>query len=203
MAITAYRTWVANQPLLAAQLNEQVRDNGNQTPSALASAAGQAVFSTAANTIAMVTGAKYKTADESVNNSTVLQNDDHLSFAIAASEVWAFSMFLYFTIASGDPGMKFAFTVPASCTGWYHLVGNHATSIDGLNTTSGQMGHASIATSRSWAMTGITDHLAVIRGVIINGANAGTIQFQWAQNTGVASNLTLKLGSYMDLKRLA
>ena len=35
-----------------------------------------------------------KSADETVNNSTTLQDDDELLFPIAANEVWYFEFFL-------------------------------------------------------------------------------------------------------------
>lgn len=198
--MAAPRTWVADEVVTAALLNTEVRDKFLANPADLATAAGQTVYSTASGAIAMVAGAKYKTADENVNNSTTLQNDDHLVFPVAANEVWAFSAFLYFTIASGDPGFKWTFTVPASCTGWYQSVDGNA------NVGSGAVAAASnvaIASTLTKAYTGLTSFLVTLKGVVINSSTAGSVQFQWAQNSAVASNLTLKLGSYIDLKRLA
>jgi hypothetical protein len=201
MSWTAPRTWTSSEVISAAIMNTHVRDEFLETAPAKASAAAQQVFSTAANAIAMVTGSKYKTADETVNNSTTLQNDDHLAWTVAANEVWAFHGFLYFTVASGDPGAKWTFTVPASCTGWY-LVNGPAANVDGAGVAD-QAFPGAIATTRTYGVSGLTSFLVALDGVIINGANAGTVQFQWAQNSLVASDLKLKLGSYLDLKRLA
>lgn len=202
MAWTAPRTWVTSEVVSAAIMNTHVRDELLETAPSKASAAGQQPWSTAVNAIAMVTAGKYKSADESVNNSTTLQNDDHLAFSIAANEVWAFRAFLYFTIASGNPGIKWTFTVPASCTGFYTAI-DGPQNIDSAAAIAAELTNIAIATTRAWGITGVTSDLVIFDGVIINGANAGTIQFQWAQNSAVASNLTLKAGSYLDLKRLA
>lgn len=201
MVYVAPATPAPGDVLTAAFWDTHVRDRILQTPEALASAAAQQVFSTGANAVAMVTGSKYKSADENVNNSTTLQNDDHLAFAIAASEVWAFSMFLYWTFASGDPGVKLIFTVPASCTGFYQALDTNTALNAGGG--SGNVYPFAIATQLSRPTSGITTLIMTIKGVVINSTNAGTVQFQWAQNSAVASNTTLKLGSYMDLKRLA
>lgn len=197
MAWTAPRTWVSSEVVSAAIMNTHVRDELLETAPAKASAAAQQVFSTAANAIAMVHSSKYKTGDESVNNSATLQNDDHLAWTVAASEVWAFQFFGWVTIASGDPGFKSAFTVPAASSGYrvMKLLSGAAT-LTPVYT-------ADLTTALASTPTGVTIIAVEMIGVYIGGANAGTVQFQWAQNAAVASNTTLKLGSYFDLKRVA
>jgi len=197
MSWTSPRTWVTSEVVSAAIMNTHVRDNLLETVPSKASAAGQTVHSLAANSIAMVTASKYKTADASVNNSTTLQDDAHLSWAVAANEVWAFRFYGYVTIASGDPGFKHAFTVPAASTG---------SRLQQIITAAGTLAPthtADLTTALSSTPVGLTSTFVIITGVYIGGANAGTVQFQWAQASAVASNTTLKLGSYLDLKRLA
>lgn len=200
MSWTAPRTWVTSEVISAAIMNTHVRDNLLETAPAKASAAGQMVFSTAANAIAMVTGSKYKTADESVNNSTTLQNDDHLAWAVAANEVWAWAGHFYITIASGNPLFKMVFAMPVGGDGTYTAFSSQSNV-----PSAGTIGIAAylMSTSQSGFGSGLTSLLVELVGVYIGGANAGTVQLQWAQNAAVASNLTLKLGSYIDLKRLA
>ena len=203
MSWTSPRTWATSEVVTSSMMNTHVRDNLLETAPGKASAAGQTPWSTAANAISMVTAAKYKSGDETVNNSTTLQNDDHLSFAIAASEVWAFDMFLYFTIASLDPGMKYLFTLPASCTGTWGAIADLTNNIEGSSATTPTMFWAVVATTLAFAPAGKTSSLHRVSGVFINSTNAGTVQFQWAQNSATASNLTLKAGSWMRLTRLA
>jgi hypothetical protein len=118
--------------------------------------------------------------------------------------VWAFRAFLYFTIASGDPGFKIAFTVPASCTGFYQYRFGHANVDAGAAHTADNLtGAQAIATALPFGTVSKTSGIVTLEGNVINSSNAGNVQLQWAQSSLVASNLTLKLGSYIDLKRLA
>ena len=43
----------------------------------------------------------------------------------------------------------------------------------------------------------------VIRAIVINGANAGTLQFQWAQSTAHASNSKILTNSCLIANKLA
>lgn len=197
MVYTAPATPAPGDVLAAAFWDTHVRDRILQTPEALASAAGQTIFSTGANAVAMIPWSKYKSADETVNNSTTLQNDDHLAWAVAANEVWAFRLVGFLTIASGNPDFKSAFTVPAASSGYRGLYAASA-NVNAFGSVS------DLTTGATVGLVAATTFVAVtIEGVYIGGANAGTVQFQWAQGSAVASNMTLKLGSYLDLKRLA
>lgn len=200
MAYVAPATPLPGDVLTAAFWDTHVRDRVLQTPEALVTAAGQQLWSTGANANTIVPVAKYKTADQTVNNSTTLVDDTHLAWAVAANEVWAFSGFLYWTIASGSPGVKWGFTVPTGGVGWYLLLD--------ANTNVGtpvapDAFPLAIASSQARALGAVTSHVASLQGFFQNGANAGTVQFQWAQQAAVASDVKLKLGSYIALTRLA
>ena len=54
----------------------------------LTSAEVAALIATHAALFGLHTKITYKTADQTVNNSAVLQNDDHLLLAVGANEVW-------------------------------------------------------------------------------------------------------------------
>lgn len=56
-----------------------------------------------------------KTSDETVNNSTTLQNDDALLLAMAANETWFFTVYIT-NNTSTTANIKFAFTVPTGAT---------------------------------------------------------------------------------------
>lgn len=58
------------------------------------------------------TGQVRKSADELVTNSTVIQNDDHLSFAVGANETWMFQI-IGAEKNAATPGIKMQMTVPA------------------------------------------------------------------------------------------
>ena len=51
----------------------------------------------------------WKTADETVNNSIAVQDDNHLSFSIAANEIWEFRIVLIH-IGNATADLKVAVT---------------------------------------------------------------------------------------------
>lgn len=130
-----------------------------------------------------------KSADETVNGSATLQNDDELLFAVGASETWQFEGVLFCT-SGGTPNFKIAATGPSGSVGRLGVV----------------------VTSGAWSVEGDTEDLgtgisvtspagnpAVVHfyGAIANGANAGNLTIQWAQNTSDASNTIVHAGSYI------
>ncbi len=52
-----------------------------------------------------------KTANQTVNNSAVLQNDNELLFTIGANETWVFNID-FSAISQTTPDIKFAMTAP-------------------------------------------------------------------------------------------
>lgn len=142
---------------------------------------------TGATTFAALTDVKVvrKTADETVNNSSILQNDDHLLFAIAASEVWEFRIFLYMAIKSASD-LKCTVTAPVACT-IFGMLSN----VEVINTV-----------AESILIAADSNYFAVYQGIAINGANAGNIQFQWAQNAAVAENTIVYANSFIIAHRI-
>lgn len=47
-----------------------------------------------------------------------------------------------------------------------------------------------------------TDDISVCEGVIIMGANAGTVAFQWAQNGSIGTDTTVQAGSFWTFERV-
>ncbi len=130
-----------------------------------------------------------KTADETVNGSSTLQDDDHLSFSVAADElIMVECHFVWDTDTT--PNIKFGLTVPAGCTvQWGDSSGF------GLPKTESQ----TIVTNSTFETTDLSNHFTYIIKV---GSTAGTFQLQWAQGTSNASNTVLKEGSYMLVHRI-
>lgn len=141
-----------------------------------------------------------KTADESVSSSTVLQDDDALLFAVGANEVWEFLFAVNFGAgASGNPDFKVGITGPAGSTvrwspsGAYHRALDDFASLPRVNASG-----ASIDVSADNGETGIT-----LRGIIVNGANAGNCKLQWAQVTSNADPISVKANSYLRAHKIA
>jgi len=132
-----------------------------------------------------------KTADETVNNSNTLQNDDHLLFAVAANEVWEF-LLLIRVLSNSDADFRYAFTIPtgASLKRYTDFGGSALRSeLDG--------------TTNQWLDGGGEDKQVLIRYVYIGGANAGNVQLQWAQGTATAFDTKVLTNSYILAHQLA
>lgn len=141
---------------------------------------------------------KRKTADESVISSTTLQDDDHLIFAIAANEEWIATFELAIGAAFVSTGFKAAITVPSGATleADGTLVTETSNTISGTTTTSG----SNILANTSGAAANAVVHISCW---VLNGANAGNVTLQWAQNTSNGTNLTVRKGSFMQATRVA
>jgi len=141
-----------------------------------------------------------KTADEAVNNSTVLQNDDHLFFSVGVNEVWEFLLYLQIQSendgAGNYPNFKTTFSIPAAATlsrlPPYHTIATVLLSnLNGTGTI--VLAEAGLAAPCSyWA-----------RFIYTGGANAGTVQFQWAQNTARVADSKVLTNSYIIAHKLA
>ncbi len=137
-----------------------------------------------------------KAADQIVNNSTVLVNDDTLKLTMAANTNYQFRLRLFFnTAAAAD--FKFRHTGPAAFT---------RMSLARYGIVMAGSSFSSIATDSAYPISDITMLSAAatdpgtlwIDGIIQNGANAGDWQFQWAQNTADATDTTVYKGSWIE-----
>jgi hypothetical protein len=128
-----------------------------------------------------------KSADETVNNSNVLQNDDELSFAVAANTVYYFQAMLRI-ISTAVADLQVQFTGPAG----FSMV---------WSADPGGVGSYSEASIYQPACGAAEGPLPILHGWIIVGATAGTFQLQWAQKTAEAFNSKVKKGSLLRYLR--
>ncbi len=145
-----------------------------------------------------------KTADEAVDNSATMQNDDHFSFAIAANEVWFVELCL---IVDGmdTGGMDCTWSLPTDGTFASRHIGAEPdqTSTGVVVAASNLALIASGAEVRVVADAATVDITAIImKFTIVNGANAGTAQFQWAQASNTVGPTNIHSESYMIAHRL-
>ena len=142
-----------------------------------------------------------KTADESVTNNT-LQNDDHLTMSIAANEIWI----VEFTIfvkghTSGD--IRVLPTVPTGATGAWgvHGLAQAVTSVEGDAHTEGDV---AFATGLSLGLAGTSNVVPLfIHVLVVNGSNAGSVTLQWAQVSTFATATTVLTNSYLLAHKIA
>jgi hypothetical protein len=137
-----------------------------------------------------------KTADETVNNSAALQDDNELFWPVLSNQIWDVELvLLYNTNTTAD--LKWAFTVPGSGTGLgvLHRLQNAAAGVG-----DDQISQASEAGT---AIGGIGSIAAAhVRMLITVGAADGNIVLQWAQNTANLSNTIVQAGSYIIARKV-
>ena len=135
----------------------------------------------------------YKTVDESVSNN-ILQDDNHLSVNVQASQKYKFRAVLFWTAAGGTPGIKVAI-------GGTHTVTNMKAQItlidDSANTILTTARVTALASAVGADDTG--DNVVIVEGFVEVNA-AGTLLITWAQNTTDAVNATtVQRDSFLEL----
>jgi hypothetical protein len=143
---------------------------------------------------AVVPVVKVKTANETVNNSSALQNDDHLAWAVVASGSYTLDLYLYYN-SNTTADFKFDWTYPTGTTfNW----GATYYDIAGTLTNGGPFTQAIVGAVGG---TGASALVAVHYQITIGGT-PGTFQLQWAQNVANVSNTTVAAGSYGVMNRV-
>ncbi len=140
-----------------------------------------------------------KVADETVNNSATLQNDNEFSWTLAASTTYRLTgQLLVSSNATAD--FKMGWTYPTSTTISYSVLGYNTsdsfqnthvdqTTVPGFNGG----GHGAINSLDTIGFDGL----------IVTSTTSGTLQLQWAQNTANASNTIVKANSFISLLKVA
>lgn len=140
-----------------------------------------------------------KTADETISSSTTLQNDDDLFVTVAANAVYEFSLELQ-VLAQPTNDFKLGFTGPAGYSMEYTARG--PTTAAAANTDTYTVTGTATDVPAFGGLAG-QDLGVSLRGLVITSGTAGTLQLQWAQNASGASGTTVRIGSYLSLRRVA
>lgn len=135
-----------------------------------------------------------KTADETVNNSATMQDDNDMVLAVAANATYQIEGAWYYNTGT-TPDIKMQFTFPAGLTMFYV--------VEGVAVSTSVLGQfKSIQTTVSILEGVAGDRIATIEGLVIVSSTAGNLRVQWAQNTANASDTKMLAGSYIKLMRL-
>lgn len=155
------------------------------TPAAASAAAAEALAAAEAvatdlAALAARSVTKVKAAAESVLNSTALQNDDDLTFPIAANETWVVEWALYCDgSTTGD--FRGAVAAPAGAAGIVSMIGQAQNATTAFGAILNQAGALGAALGAGMVGAGTTLPI-VVRASVVNGATPGTVALQWAQN---------------------
>ena len=141
-----------------------------------------------------------KSADETVHNSVTVQDDDELSYAIAANEAVDIRMAL-FVVSSTTPDFRFAFSAPSGADVIYGIISVNRGN-DGIVQ---QVKFEEAADTEIVAQTPIASVSAPMQvmATVRNGATAGTVKFRWAQGTAHSSDTTVKAGTSLVVNKVA
>jgi hypothetical protein len=194
MAWTAPRTWVAGEIVTAAIGNTHWRDN---------------LLDLADGSWGIDKTVVLKSADETVTNSATVQSDDHLLFTASANAKYLveFQLFVSQNANAVGADFKFGFSLPASAS-W--------SGGDGLpdltvGTTAAGDGNwtalsAASAATRACGLDGNSGNITGLSFTVLVSiaGTAGTVTFQWAQNTATAGvGTTVKANSWLRAVRVA
>lgn len=130
-----------------------------------------------------------KNADEIVNNSDTLQNDNDLTFSVAANKNYAIWGVLIINSPS-NADIKFQWGVPAAAT---------ADSL--FSSAAGTVESVFESGSTNWGTTGNNQTLKIM-GVAITSGTSGDIFLEWAQQTAQSSDTKILKGSWLAYKLL-
>lgn len=137
-----------------------------------------------------------KTVDETIISNATLQDDDTLALAVVASTVYEFR--LRAVINSGTtPDFKMGWTFPTGLTMTYDLFEGET-----LGTAANVIQGPYIQTDVPPISTSGNDQPWIAEGLVVVDTTAGTLQWQWAQNTLTASNTIVRAGSYLRLRKV-
>jgi hypothetical protein len=145
----------------------------------------------------------YKSADESVSNTT-LQNDDHLTFAVGANQEWVAEFLLYVTNAANTGDFKFDLSLPASAVATQSIQGLAPGSTSAEGSFKAQAIASGTALSAGVVASGtIGLNVIAIRAYVDTAGTAGNVTLQWAQNSTDGTNATVvKKGSWLRAHRV-
>ena len=145
-----------------------------------------------------------KTGDQSFTNNT-LANVTDMSFSVAASTSYFVEAFLLLSSDNTNADFKFGWTAPASATMFWGDVGTLGSASSGwFPANIGGTPDAMLIVSDTFACGGanLTNGL-VLWAIVRNSTNAGTLQFQAAQNTTQAGTSTKVLkDSFLRYRKL-
>lgn len=142
-----------------------------------------------------------KAVNQTINNSTTLTNDVGLAITFpAVIGNWQFTGWLLYT-SSTVADIKVAFAADAAITGYGFSPVGLATGAAGTTGDVITQGTTALGTAIAVGGSGGTSAITLSGRISTSGA-AGTLQFQWAQNTLEVSNTVVLGGAWLQLEAI-
>lgn len=176
-------------------------------PSSAEIAEGQLVWTMDGNKLWVWDGSAYKqlypttdiiirkTADETLSNSTTLQNDDQLTTPVSAGVTYEFECVVVYG-AGSTADLKAAFTYP---TATMEYIASGLDSSTGNPNQTVSFSEAS-GSAKVYGGAGIVSFRYIWYKGRIAVTSSGNLTLQWAQNSPVVENTVVKAGSTLHLE---
>lgn len=159
--------------------------------------AGDIIYASDVNDVAPLVAVK--TADETVNNSSTLQDDNELFVAVRANNTYIVETGLIYS-SGATPLIKVGFDFPSGATFVWTMDSLH-NSITAA--TRGDIERfVQSGSTQSFGVSGAGTKVdATPSGLLTVGSTGGNFTVQWAQQTANASNTVMYAGSWIKLTR--
>lgn len=145
-----------------------------------------------------------KYANEIVNNSTSLQNDDDFLIRLDANSIYEVEAKLHVTgNASADFKCDWVVGGGTSQLTTRACIGPATTTADSADNDNIRTTNHNLTTSVSYGTDGSAGSAIIEKFLVQTNLNSGTLQFRWAQNTANASDTTLSASSYIKYTKVA
>lgn len=136
-----------------------------------------------------------KSADETLSNSTSLQDDDELVLSVVSGVTYQLKCLIYYG-AGTTADFKAAFTHPG---------GTLEYAVACLDTAAATSQTVSLAeasgSAKSFGGAGVASFRYLWYDGMYACTSSGSLQFQWAQNSAVVESTVVKAGSFLWLKQ--
>jgi len=129
-----------------------------------------------------------KKADETISNSSTLQDDDELFVALSASKTYAWQLFIKVRAQSASD-FKYAWTLPSGAVGRMRTQGDW----DGVS----EINDVDMTVALFSTVTITANWWLNQQGTVVVDTTAGNMQLQWAQNTAVVEDTTMQEGALL------
>ncbi len=140
-----------------------------------------------------------KTADEEVQNSATLQDDDHLFFNLNAGETWEINGELQADNASNNIDWRIAFDAPSGTNIRIYFTGIQDA---GGNAIQGNGLLNALNSAKTVTISSAVSTLLTVRGIIQVGNTSGTLKFRWSQRVANGSKTIVRQYSYLKILRI-
>ena len=142
-----------------------------------------------------------KVADQAFN-STAFADSTGLAFGVAAGKAYKFRFVVFFTTNAATVGIKLGVNGPAGATVRFGVIVPTAAPAGAGNAAIHATGAAFNAEAiAATAGPGTAGSMAIVEGILVTGANAGTLQLRHASET--ASATTILANSFGELAEVA